>query len=305
MVKRSKRKSLPRRYQAGELVARWDPQQYRLLDCGEGRRLEWLGGYVVDRPCPVARWPKTPRQPWAEADAVFHRTPGKDGMWEFRRPPPENWVISWEMVSLFLKCTPFGHLGVFPEQAAIWRWLSEVLSQRKEEPLRILNLFAYTGGATLVAASYGAEVFHIDAARNVLMWARKNADRSGLSEAKIHWICEDAVRFVEREVRRGRKYDAFILDPPSYGHGPEGEVWQFRRDLPRLLELCGRLASPKVSFLVLTAHTQGYSPETLAAVVREHFAEGKQGELKAGQIFLPAESGRKLPSGFYVYWSSV
>ncbi len=305
MVERSKRKTLPRSYQAGELVARWDPHQYRLLDCGEGRRLERLGGYVVDRPCPAAQWPKTPQQPWAEADALFHRTPGKDGTWEFRRPPPEDWIVSWGRVSLYLKCTPFGHLGVFPEQAAIWQWLSEILSEQEGEPLRIINLFAYTGGATLVAASYGAEVFHIDAARNVLMWARKNADRSGLSRAKIHWICEDAVRFVEREVRRGRNYDGFILDPPSYGHGPEGEVWQFRRDLPRLLELCGRLASPRVSFLVLTAHTQGYRPETLAVVVREHFVGGKPGELKAGQIILPAESGRKLPSGLYVCWSSL
>jgi len=305
MAKRSSRKRLAERSHVGgeELVALWDPSQYRLLDCGERRRLEWLAGYVVDRPCPGASWPKNPRELWDEADAIFRRIPGKEGSWEFRRPPPEDWAVAWGSLSLHLRCTPFGHLGLFAEQAAIWQWLCGVLS-RKDEPLRVLNLFAYTGGTSLVAALYGAEIFHVDAAKNILGWARKNAERSGLSGAKIHWICEDAVRFVEREIRRGRSYDGFILDPPSYGHGPEGEIWQFRRDLPRLVDLCARLASANLRFFILTAHTAGYSPARLAAVVSQHFVAGKGGELKAGELFLPGESGRKLPSGIYVCWLS-
>ena len=222
---------------------------YELLDFGDGRRLERFGPLTLDRPCPAAEtFARQCPAAWQAADARFERSDENEGQWTCRRELPPRWEIALGRLVLELKRTEFGHLGVFPEQVENWRWLAEQLADcpnlggEKPSRLRVLNLFAYTGGSTLAAAAAGAEVVHVDAARNIVAWARRNAELSGLANAPIHWIADDALKFVTRELRRGRRYDAVILDPPSYGHGPHGEVWRLAQHLPQLLELCGQLA---------------------------------------------------------------
>lgn len=280
----------------------WDPSHYALIDIGEGRRLERFGGYLVDRPCPAARCRKSDLVAWEKADAVYLRASGgQAGRWNFRREPPCPWTVSWNQVGLSLRCTSSGQVGIYPEHAAIWEWLRSSL-ERSASGRRILHLFAYTGGATLTAARCGAEVFHVDAARNVIRWARDNAALSGLSEAPIHWICEDARRFVEREVRRGRKYHGIILDPPTFGHGPQGERWQIDRDLGELLEMCARLLEAEGEFLVLTAHATGYTPKKLEELTAAFLLRLGKGHVWCGRMSLCSVSGKELPAGVFLIW---
>ena len=196
-------------------------------------------------------------------------------------------------------------MGLFPEQAENWEWILEQcrlsVSQRPAERPKILNLFAYTGGSTLAAAAAGAEVVHVDAAKNVVAWARRNAELSGLADAPVRWIAEDAVKFVKRELRRGNRYDAVILDPPSYGHGPRGEVWRLAKHLPRLLSLCGELTAGRLQFMLLTCHTPGYDAAALREMLLE--AVGGEGTAAARQLTLRSAAGRELPSGVAVRWA--
>lgn len=286
------------------LRANWERDVYELVDCGEGRKLERIAGYLIDRPAPAARWPQRAPSAWAEADAHFVRDSGGKGQWIFRRPVPDPWVVKWRSISLSLKCTPFGHIGLFPEQAAIWAWIADRLAAGGEG-LRVLHLFAYTGGATLAAAAAGAEVYHVDAARNILAWGKKNAELSGLAGAKIHWVCEDARRFVGREVRRGRRYDALILDPPTYGHGPKGEAWQIDKDLPSLLEACSRLIDEHCRFVVLTVHATGYNPQKLLKMAKAGLPHLDQNRYLCGHMELRSSTGRTLPAGVALLWQSA
>ncbi|MCS7237672.1 MAG: class I SAM-dependent methyltransferase [Thermoguttaceae bacterium] len=283
------------------LEAHWDPEVYELLDCGEGRKLERVAGYVIDRPAPAARWPKAVPSRWELAEARFIRQTDQKGQWLFRRQPPENWLVQWQDIRLLIKCTPFGHIGLFPEQDSIWHWIHDRLSGLGS-PCRILHLFAYTGGATLVAAATGAEVYHVDAARNVLTWAKKNVELSGLGAPKIHWICEDARRFVEREARRGRNYDALIIDPPTYGHGPKGELWHIDKHLRPLLEGCSRLVGDRCRFLVLTAHATGYTPQKLLTIAKSALPQLAPAGYLCGQMALRSATGRTLRAGIFVLW---
>jgi 23S rRNA (cytosine1962-C5)-methyltransferase len=267
-------------------------------------------------------------------------TSAQRGRWILRRELPERWTVSHGPLRFELKRTDFGHVGLFPEQAENWEWIVRVssplplgegqgeggvgngqqgsgfrgqnmgksqsphplpLSQRERgDTLRILNLFAYTGGASLAAAAAGAEVVHVDAARNVVAWARRNAELSGLANAPIRWIVEDAVKFVKRELKRGNHYDAVILDPPSYGHGPRGEVWRLGKHLPRLLSLCGQLTAGRPQFMLLTCHTPGYDPAALREMLLESLGGG--GAALARQLTLRSAAGRELPSGTVVRW---
>ena len=220
----------------------FDSTQYQLLDFGDSRRLERFGPVMLDRPCPAAASirPAAPRL-WSLAHARFERLEADQGRWIVRGDPPQRWTIAHNRINLELKRTDFGHVGQFPEQAENWDWIAEQVGRSHSDaagPMNVLNLFAYTGGSTLAAAAAGAKVTHVDAARNIVAWARRNAELSALGSAPIRWIAEDAVKFVEREVRRSNHYDAMILDPPSYGHGPHGEVWRLAEDLPGLLSLC-------------------------------------------------------------------
>ncbi len=279
------------------------PDQYRLLDFGGGRRLERFGGVALDRPCPAAEHfaPADPAA-WPQADARFDRRDSERGEWTCRRKLPERWTIAGGPLVLELKRTQFGHLGVFPEQGDNWRWIAAQVRFAGSPPPRVLNLFAYTGGSTLAAAAAGAEVVHVDAAKNIVAWARRNAALSGLADAPIHWIVDDAMKFVKRELRRGSLYDAVILDPPSYGHGARGEVWRLARDLPRLLELCRGLTAGRLRFILLTCHTPDFEPPRLAGLMAEALDLSPADRLEAIPLSLASAAGRTLPSGSAARW---
>jgi 23S rRNA (cytosine1962-C5)-methyltransferase len=279
----------------------FDARQYELLDFGNGRKLERFGSVCLDRPCEAARGilPTDP-EAWAHAAARYLRCAGASGRWMETRPLPERWIVSHGRVTLELKPTPFGHLGVFAEQAPNWDWIGGRLAERAA---RVLNLVAYTGGSSLAAAAAGAEVVHVDAANNVVAWARRNAELSGLADAPIRWITEDARRFVEREIRRNARYDAIILDPPSYGRGPRGEPFLFSRHLESLLQNAGRLLSDEPAFLLLTHHSSG--PAALRA--NDWFCESTggrlaRGQVESGELTIRSRCGRLLPSGNMIRW---
>jgi 23S rRNA (cytosine1962-C5)-methyltransferase len=273
---------------------------YQLIDFGDGRRLERFGPITLDRPCPAAELSaRALPDVWTQADARFDGRNEETGHWTCRRELPERWTIAYGPCQFELKRSDFGHVGLFPEQAENWAWIGERVRAAGRQ-LRVLNLFAYTGGSTLAAAAAGAEVVHVDAAKNTVAWARRNAEISGLAAAPIRWIAEDALKFVKRELRRGNRYDAVILDPPSYGHGPRGEVWRLSKHLPRLLSLCGELTAGRLDFLLLTCHTPGYEPSTLGRMILD--ALGGQGLVTAGPLYLRSEANRELPSGMVAQW---
>lgn len=279
-------------------------EEYQLLDFGNARRLERFGEITLDRPCPAAEtFERTNPDAWSNADARFEGRDQEIGQWKDRRDLPERWTVAFGRLQFELKRTDFGHLGLFPEQAENWDWIARSLPSRERERgvlPKILNLFAYTGGSTLAAATAGAEVVHVDAARNIVAWARRNAELSGLGDAPIRWIAEDAMKFVQRELKRGNRYDAVILDPPSYGHGPQGEVWRLSRHLPRLLSLCNELTDGRPEFMLLTCHTPGYSPDTLREMLLE--ALGGEGIVRAEPLTIRSAAGRELPSGVVARW---
>ncbi len=280
------------------------PDQYQLIDFGDGRRLEQFGPWRLDRPCPAAESiERADPDAWCAADARFDRGEGEEDQWSLRRDLPDQWPIMHGRVTFELKRTPAGHLGVFPEQAANWGWITEQL-QAAGRPSTVLNLFAYTGGSTLAAAAAGAEVVHVDAARNTIAWARRNAELSGMPDHPIRWITEDAVKFVKRELRRGNRYDAVVLDPPSYGHGLRGEVWRLSDHLPRLLELCGQLTAGRRRFILLTCHTPGFAPARLERMMADALAGTDDGTTTARQLTIRSAAGRELPSGVAARWQA-
>jgi len=280
----------------------FSPDQYELIDFGDGRRLERFGAWCLDRPCPaVEQMPQAHPDAWQQADAWFDRTETNSGDWNGRRALPEKWTIAHGSLRFELKRSPVGHIGLFPEQAANWDWISEQLDGT--EGVRVLNLFAYTGGSTLAAAAAGAEVTHVDAAQNTVGWARRNAELSGMADRPIRWIAEDAMKFVKRELRRGNLYDAVILDPPSYGHGRRGEVWRLSKHLPRLLDFCGQLTAGRRRFMLLTCHTPGFEADRLRQMMADALGDG--GRLAAGAMSVPAVDGRLLPSGAYASWEAT
>ena len=280
------------------------PEMYQLLDFGGGRRLERFAALRLDRPCPaVQRVHKSDPAAWEQADARFERTGPEEGRWVAGGGLPERWTITHGPVTLELKRTDFGHLGVFPEQAANWDWLAGRLKAERR-PVKVLNLFAYTGGSTLAAAAAGAEVTHVDAARNLVAWARRNAELSGMADAPIRWITEDVAEFVRRELKRGNRYDAVILDPPSYGHGRRGEVWRLAKHLPGLLRTCGRLTAGRRRFILLTCHTPKLTPARLTQVLSDAMGDTDRGRVTAEPLTIPAATGRELPSGVAVRWEA-
>lgn len=295
----------------------FDSDQYQLLDFGLGRRLERFGPFVLDRPAPaVEDRPQANPGVWQQADARFERGEKKTGRWHRRRELPDCWNVCHGAISLEVKPTEFGHLGVFPEQAANWDWIvrqvrrhlspsgaSEDSRADSSGPLKVLNLFAYTGASTLSAAAAGGEVVHVDSARNTVAWARRNAEHSSLVDAPIRWISEDALKFVKREIRRGNRYDAVILDPPSYGHGPRGEVWRLSKHLPQLLARCAELTEGRLRFLLLTCHTPAYDPGRLNTMLGQAMPDVASGELSAEPLSIQAVDGRIMPGGVGVWWS--
>ncbi|MAE71740.1 MAG: SAM-dependent methyltransferase [Gemmatimonadetes bacterium] len=272
---------------------------YQLLDSGNRRRLELCGEHRLTRPAPQALWrPGLGEEEW-RSDAEYIRSSSGGGDW--RGKLPDEWRVAYEGFELLARPTGFGHLGIFGEQAGSWSWIEEIC-RRSTEPLEVLNLFAYTGGATMAAARGGARVCHVDASAGVVTWARGNAAANGLDEAPIRWICEEATKFCARELRRERSYDLIVLDPPSFGRGPKGEVFKIEQHLPPLLEACAELLGPKARGVLLSAHSPGFSPKVLVALVDEMRGE-RAGALHAEEMVLDAApGGRSLPSGARACW---
>lgn len=270
--------------------------QYELLDFGAGRKLERLGEFVLDRPSPAAEGLRVGNSSlWSTANARYDRSTAK-----WSGDLPDQWLIEHASCRFLLRATEFGHIGLFPEQATNWDWIARHVAAA-HRPIKVLNLFAYTGGSTLAAAAAGAEVTHIDAAHNVVQWARRNAELSGLESRPIRWIAEDAVKFVQRELRRGNRYDAVILDPPSYGHGPKGEAWKIDSDLPPLLDRLAELTRDDRRFVLLTCHSPGFEAAPLQEMLLRHFGAG---QVEAGDLSIVTANGRRLASGHYARWMS-
>ncbi|WP_309644672.1 class I SAM-dependent methyltransferase [Phenylobacterium sp.] len=278
---------------------------YALLDSGDGRKLERYGPYAVVRPEPQALWAQSlPRETWDKADAVFDPSDEEDaGRWRFQGKPRESWPMSWGQARFQARFTAFRHLAFFPEQAANWAWLDQRIRATSGQP-KVLNLFGYTGVASLVCAAAGAAVTHVDASKKAIGWARENAALSGLEDRPIRWICEDARRYVQREVRRGSRYDGIILDPPKYGRGPDGEVWRLFENLPELSTLCAELLSENASFLLLNAYAERISGAALAGLLADKLGE-RGGKIEWGELALVQDGGaRQVGMSFYARWAS-
>ena len=282
---------------------------YGLIDSGGGRKLERYGRFRVVRPEPQCLWtPRLPRADWDAADAVFDPSDEEDaGRWKLRGQPPEAWPLAWGEVKFHGRFTSFRHLAFFPEQAANWAWLEAAVrgavSPGGRQP-KVLNLFGYTGVASLVMAAAGAAVTHVDASKRAVGWARENAELSGLSERPIRWIVEDAKKYVAREVRRGSTYEGIVLDPPKYGRGPSGEVWRLFEDLPELAALCAQLLSENAKFLVLNAYAERISGAALSGLLAETLA-GRGGRIEWGELALVQEDGaREIGMSFFARWQA-
>lgn len=284
-----------------ELCAEGWPE-VAVIDSGDGMRLERLGPVVIARQSAQAMWPRAlPEEQWTQrCDATHYRPDQGPGSWTLHREVPDSWSVSCGDARMELRLTSFGHVGLFAEQQVQWPWITERLSGGETSAL---NLFAYTGGSTLAAAAGGARVTHVDAVKGIVSWARTNAELSGLSDAPIRWIVDDALKFTRREVRRGRRYDAVVLDPPTFGRGPQGTVWKIEKDLVELLDLCEQLLSDAPRLVLLSAHTPGVT----AAVLRNLLAPllaGRGGRLVSGDMAQRAlESPCVLPAGVYCRWT--
>lgn len=275
---------------------------YQLLDSGGESKLERVGPYLLVRPSPQAVWsPSLPDKDWQDADAVYIRSSTGGGNWDFHRRLPDKWEIEYRGLKFFIKPTGFGHLGIFPEHGESWDWIEERIRGAKG-PVSVLNMFAYTGGASMAAARAGATVCHLDASKGVVDWAREDAALSGLSDRPVRWIVDDVSKFVQKEIRRGKSYDAIILDPPSFGRGATGEVWKIEDDLLKLLHDCRKLLTDNPLLVHLSCHSPGFTPLVLQNLLAE-MMRGKKGGLSNGEMVIPEGYGRLLPSGAYARWS--
>jgi len=282
---------------------------YALVDSGHGRKLERYGQFMVVRPEPQCLWaPALAQSVWDAADAVFDPSDDEDaGRWRFKGQAVDTWPLGWGDVRFKGRFTAFRHLAFFPEQAANWTWLDaavrKAVRDNGEAAPRVLNLFGYTGVASLVMSAAGAAVTHVDASKKAVGWARENADVSGLAERPIRWITEDARKYVQREVRRGSTYEGIILDPPKYGRGPGGEVWRLFEDLPELTDLCAQLLSENASFLILNAYAERISGPALAGLLADKL-KGRGGTIDWGELALVQDGGaREIGMSFYARWA--
>jgi 23S rRNA (cytosine1962-C5)-methyltransferase len=280
---------------------------YELIDSGNARKLERFGRYILARPCAQAIWPpRLDARIWGEADAAFERKPGKG--WQVRTELSPSWYISVEGTRFMLSRTDFGHLGIFPEQRSLWRWIGQTISKALSSGrsnISVLNLFAYSGGATLAAAKAGAEVCHLDASKGMVNWARQNAELNNLQGAPIRWIVDDVNRFLDREIRRGRRYDAVILDPPTYGHGKNEEVYKIEDELVSTVRKCWSLFSGNPVFLLLSSHTPACTPRALENILESTAPRDAASSLKSGEMLLEGRPGvLPVPSGTFCQWTA-
>lgn len=280
-----------------------DWKDYEVIDCSGGEKLERWGDYILVRPDPQVIW-DTPKldKGWRKMNGHYHRSSKGGGEWEFFNLP-EQWTIHYKQLTFNLKPFSFKHTGLFPEQAANWDWFSEII-KKAGRPVKVLNLFAYTGGATLAAAKAGASVTHVDASKGMVNWAKENAASSDLSDSPIRWLVDDCVKFVEREIRRGNKYDAIIMDPPSYGRGPKGEIWKIEDSIHSFIKLCTQILSNDAIFFLINSYTTGLAPSVLTYMLETEVKRQFGGYVESGEIGLPVSSnGLVLPCGASGRWT--
>ena len=282
---------------------------YELIDSGQEEKLERYGSVVVARPDPQALWPKRLSETqWQQAAAVFTRA-ATDAGWTFKKDVPKRWPIELGSLRFWIKPTSFKHTGIFPEQLGNWEWCRKAITDqtaKNKEQIRVLNLFGYTGGASLAAAQAGAEVCHVDGSKTALTWARDNAELSGLKEKPIRWILDDAQAFVKREIKRGRKYDGIIMDPPAFGHGPGGELWKIEKHFLPFLESCRTVLSERPLFFLINGYASGYSAiaykNNLEELVQKYGGLVEMGELAIQES---GQDGRLLPAGIFARWRTI
>ena len=283
---------------------------YQLLDTGGFKKLEQFGPYAFVRPAPQVIWPpKLSKTDWGKAHGEFRHHKKKStggGEWTFHSSIPKNgWPLRFRDLIFNVHTTSYGHLGLFPEQAQNWDWISSQINDLNGNKPNVLNMFGYTGASTLVAAARGANVTHLDASKTSVTWARKNLESSGLGDCPVRWIVDDAEKFLEREHRRNRKYDAIILDPPSFGRGPKGETWNIETKMAPLLALCKKVLSDSPKFILLTTHSPGLSSLTLKNMLKKFLVSPDSGVFQAGDMSIyDTGSGLHLPNGFYARFSS-
>lgn len=282
-------------------------KDYEVIDCSKGEKLERWGNYILVRPDPQVIWDTPKREKgWKKCNAHYHRSSKGGGEWEFF-DLPKQWEINYKELTFRLQPFSFKHTGLFPEQAANWDWFGDLIREEKkknpDKKIKVLNLFAYTGGATVAAAKAGAEVVHVDASKGMVTWAKENAIASGLKDAPIRWLVDDCVKFVEREIRRGNHYDAIIMDPPSYGRGPKGEIWKIEEKIHPFVKLCTEILEKEPLFFLINSYTTGLQPAVLSYMIGTEIVPRFGGNVQADEIGLPVSSnGLVLPCGASGRW---
>ena len=283
-------------------------KDYKILDMADGQKLERWGDIILSRPDPQIIWKqKSFPKKWNEINAIYHRSKTGGGSWKFNKKMPKQWQVQYRNLTFNIKPMGFKHTGLFPEQAVNWDWMMEKIktakANRKKE-IKVLNLFAYTGGATVACLSAGASVCHVDSSKGMTTWAKENVVSSGLEKKPVRFIVDDVVKFVNREIRRGNKYDAIIMDPPSYGRVAKGEVWQFEENIYDLVELCTHVLSDKPLFFLINSYTTGISSKVLEDILELTVTKKYKGEIESGEIGLPMENSKLvLPCGIYGRWN--
>ena len=286
------------------MIVASDWKDYEILDMADGEKLERWGNIKLVRPDPQIIWKnKSYPEKWEEVNAKYNRSNTGGGSWEYRNKLPESWQIKYKDLTFNIKPMGFKHTGLFPEQAVNWDWMIEKIKSSGRE-IKVLNLFAYTGGATVACLSAGASVCHVDSSKGMTLWAKENVENSGLKEKPVRFIVDDVIKFVNREIRRENKYDAIIMDPPSYGRGKNGEVWQFENNIADLVELCTKVLSDKPLFFLINSYTTGISSKVLANLLELNMKNYK-GKISNGEIGLPMSNSKLvLPCGIYGRWES-
>jgi len=281
-------------------------KDYELIDSGEGKKLERYGKYLLSRPDPEALWKRSlSDKEWDKTDLEFIRS-GTKNKWIIKNGVPNNWNISFGDFTFSVKPTSFKHTGLFPEQLPNWQWMAKLIEESKtkrKEPIKVLNLFAYTGGATLACAKAGAEVCHVDGSKAAVVWARENAELSGLKDAPVRWLIEDVILFLKREIKRGRFYDAIVMDPPSFGHGPKDEIWKIEENFLNLMDLCKQVLSVDPLFILINGYTAGYSSIVYENNLSDMMSE-YDGKVEGGELVIEDTTSKKiLPCGIFAKWS--
>lgn len=287
-----------------ELANNW--KEYEIIDMASGEKLEKWGNITLIRPDPQIIWKeKTYPNKWKTADAKYKRSNTGGGNWEYNKNLPKSWQIKYKNLTFNIKPMGFKHTGLFPEQAVNWDWMIEKIESEKRE-IKVLNLFAYTGGATVACLSAGASVCHVDSSKGTVSWAKENVTSSNLQDKKVRYIIDDVIKFVNREIRRGNKYDAIIMDPPSYGRGSNGEVWQFEENLNDLVNLCTKVLSDNPLFFLINSYTTGISSKVLENILKINIKNKYKGKYTSGEIGLPmSNSDLVLPCGIFGRWEQI